>query len=98
MLLVFNLGYLLWRGLTRNRNIAAQSSVPRYLGIGIFILALAGISYLLWAYSFKLGIYFIILGSTLKTGMSAARKWAVGLGGLIYIGFAYIPLPTRLNL
>ena len=49
--------------------------------------------YLLWAYSFKLGIYLIILGATLRTDMRAIRKWAIGVGGLVYIGFAYIPLP-----
>jgi len=54
--------------------------------------------YLLWAYSFKLGIYFIILGSILKTGMSSTRKWAIAIGGFIYVGFAYIPLPTPTSL
>jgi hypothetical protein len=49
--------------------------------------------YLLWAYSFKLGIYFIILGVMFRTGMSSARKWAIGIAGFVYIGFAYMPLP-----
>ncbi len=52
------------------------------------------IRYLLWAYSFKLGIYFIILGTILRTEMSATRKWMIGIGVLVYIGFAYIPLPS----
>lgn len=51
------------------------------------------IRYLLWAYSFKLGIYFIILGAVFRTDMSPARKWLVGVGGFVYIGFAYMPLP-----
>lgn len=51
------------------------------------------IRYLLWAYSFKLGIYFIILGGTLRTKMSSTRKWVIGVSGLIYIAFAYMPLP-----
>ena len=51
------------------------------------------IRYLLWAYSFKLGIYFIILGAIFRTDMSSARKWLVGVGGFVYIGFAYMPLP-----
>ena len=51
------------------------------------------IRYLLWAYSFKLGIYFVILGAMFRTEMSATRKWVVGIGGFVYIGFAYIPLP-----
>lgn len=50
--------------------------------------------YLLWAYSFKLGIYFILLGAVLRTSMSAARKWTIAIGGLVYIGVAYIPLPA----
>jgi hypothetical protein len=49
--------------------------------------------YLLWAYSFKLGIYFIILGVMTRTAMSSARKWAIGIAGFVYIGFAYMPLP-----
>lgn len=49
--------------------------------------------YLLWAYSFKLGIYFVILGAIFRTEMSSARKWIVGVGGFVYIGFAYMPLP-----
>ena len=49
MLLIFNFGYAAWRMLTRNRTSASmrQSSVPSYLGIGIFILVLAGVSYLM---------------------------------------------------
>jgi len=51
------------------------------------------VRYLLWAYSFKLGIYFIILGAVLRTEISGTRKWTFVIGGLIYIAFAYIPLP-----
>ncbi len=50
--------------------------------------------YLLWAYSFKLGIYFIILGTMFRTEMSSARRWVIGIAGFVYIGFAYIPLPA----
>ena len=51
------------------------------------------IRYLLWAYSFKLGIYFIILGAIARTDMSSGRKWLIGIVGFVYIGFAYMPLP-----
>jgi hypothetical protein len=51
------------------------------------------VRYLLWAYSFKFGIYFIILGATFRTTMSVSRKWVIAIGGFIYIGFAYMPLP-----
>ncbi len=52
------------------------------------------VRYLLWAYSFKLGIYLIILGATLRTKMSSTGKWGIAIGGLVYIAFAYIPLPS----
>jgi len=45
----------------------------------------------LWAYSFKVGVYFIILGATLRTEMSSGRKWNIGISGLVYIVFALSP-------
>ena len=49
LLLVFDFGYAAWRALTRNRapSAAREFSPPSYLGIGIFILALAVASYLM---------------------------------------------------
>ena len=49
LLLIFNFGYAAWRWLTRNRpsSTASESSAPSYLGIGIFILSLALVTYLL---------------------------------------------------
>jgi glucan biosynthesis protein C len=48
MLLIFDFGYAAWRRLTRNRTSTSmsESSPPSYLGIGVFILALALVSYL----------------------------------------------------
>jgi len=48
MLLIFSFGYAAWRMLTKNRTSSSmsKSSPPSYLGIGIFILALALVSYL----------------------------------------------------
>ncbi len=48
MLLIFSFGYVAWRALTRNwtSSSMSRSSLPGYLGIGIFILALAAVSYL----------------------------------------------------
>jgi len=48
MLLIFSFGYAAWRRLTRNRTSSSmsESSLPSYLGIGIFTLALALVSYL----------------------------------------------------
>jgi hypothetical protein len=49
MLLIFDFGYAAWRRLTMNRTSSSMSkpSSPSYLGIGIFILVLALVSYLL---------------------------------------------------
>lgn len=48
MLLIFSFGYAAWRMLTRNRTASSmsESSLPSYLGIGIFILAFALVGYL----------------------------------------------------
>ncbi|MBU0490584.1 MAG: acyltransferase family protein [Chloroflexi bacterium] len=48
MLLIFSLGYAAWRMLTRNRasSSTSDSTPPSYLRMGIFILALALVSYL----------------------------------------------------
>ncbi|MFZ0547091.1 MAG: acyltransferase family protein [Candidatus Promineifilaceae bacterium] len=48
MLLIFSFGYVGWRMLTGNRPTLslAESSMPGYLGIGIFVLALAMVSFL----------------------------------------------------
>lgn len=56
------------------------------------------VRYLLWAYAFKLGIFFVVLGAISLTGMASRRKWVIGIGGLIYISFAYIPLPEPTSL
>jgi len=40
-----------------------------------------------------LGIYFIILGAIVRTDISSGRKGLIGIGGFVYIGFAYLPLP-----
>lgn len=50
--------------------------------------------YLLWAYSFKLGLLFLTVGALLWTAMKPARFWLFAVAGFVYIGFAYIPLPA----
>ena len=54
------------------------------------------IRYLLWAYSFKLGMLFIVLGALMRSRMNRGRSWLFAIGGLVYISFAYIPLPIYL--
>jgi len=47
LLLVFSFAYAAWRWLTRNRESSSvKESTPSYLGIGIFILGLAVVTYL----------------------------------------------------
>jgi len=50
--------------------------------------------YLIWAYSFKIGIFFIVIGACLWTAMKSVKFWLFTVVGLIYVGFAYMPLPT----
>lgn len=48
MLLLFSFGYTAWRMLTRHQSSdPRRASLPSYVGIGVFVLALAGTSYLL---------------------------------------------------
>jgi hypothetical protein len=56
------------------------------------------IRYLLWAYSFKLGIFFIIIGALLKTRISKKLLTLFILGGLAYIGLAYVTIPGPFSL
>lgn len=48
--------------------------------------------YLIWAYSFKLGIYFVVLGALLQNAVKKGAFAAYAIGGLVYIGFAYMPI------
>ena len=54
MLLIFDFGYAAWRMLTRNRRIEHKASPPGYVGVVVFVLALAVISYL-WRFVIPLG-------------------------------------------
>ena len=100
MLLVFNLGYVIWRGLTHNRKNASQnnSSAPSYLGIGIFILVLAGVNYL-WRMVIPLGVSVYqfptlaylpqYLGFFVVGIFASRRDWFRNLpGSLGVVGFA----------
>ena len=52
------------------------------------------IRYLLWAYSFKLGIFFALIGAALLASMDSRRLLLFIVGGLIYLALAYAPLPA----
>jgi hypothetical protein len=54
--------------------------------------------YLLWAYSFKLGVYFFILGTMIFSGQKRKDKLLFSVIGIVYIGFAYMELPFNSSL
>jgi hypothetical protein len=56
------------------------------------------VRYLLWAYSFKLGIFFVAIGVLLKTSIPATRFRLVVSGGIIYLLLAYVPVPGPYSL
>jgi hypothetical protein len=51
------------------------------------------IRYLLWAYSFKIGIFFIGIGTLLKVSLPTRRFRLLLGGGILYLLLAYVPLP-----
>lgn len=51
------------------------------------------IRYLVWAYSFKIGIFFIGIGALLKVSLPTVRFWLLVGGGIFYLLLAYVPLP-----
>ena len=54
--------------------------------------------YLLWAYSFKLGVYCFILGTMVYSGQERRDKLLFSVIGIVYIGFAYMELPFNSSL
>ena len=51
------------------------------------------IRYLVWAYSFKLGIFFVGIGVLLRTSIPATRFWLLVSGGILYLVLAYVSIP-----
>lgn len=56
------------------------------------------IRYLIWAYSFKLGIFFLGIGVLLRSSISGTRFYFILTGGIIYLLLAYIPMPGPYSL
>lgn len=56
------------------------------------------IRYLIWAFSFKLGIFFITIGVLLKTQITNRILYSFILGGIAYISLAYAPMPIHHSL
>jgi hypothetical protein len=51
------------------------------------------VRYLVWAYSFKLGIFFVAVGALLRASIPTSRFWLVVSGGFLYLLLAYVPVP-----
>jgi hypothetical protein len=65
----------------------SAASVPENVPI------LKVVRYLVWAYSYKLGIYFFVLGAMSYSRREKRDRLLFLLIGFIYIGFAYMDLP-----
>lgn len=51
------------------------------------------IKYVIWGYSFKLGVFFTLLGTLLYTPMMFRRFGLLTIGGIIYLLLAFAPIP-----
>ena len=51
------------------------------------------IKYIMWGYSFKLGVFFTLLGTFLLTSMMFRRFGLLTIGGIIYLLLAFAPIP-----
>lgn len=52
------------------------------------------VRYIVWGYSFKLGILLVTIGAFLKTTISALRATLYAIIGLLYLAFAFMPIPA----
>ena len=53
------------------------------------------IRYLVWAFSFKFGIYFFILGTLFYSNQNRKDRWVFIFIGLVYISVAYMDIPIN---
>jgi len=54
--------------------------------------------YLLWAFSFKFGIYFFVIGAMIRAGRPLAERIIFSSVGLCYISIAYMDWPFNSSL
>jgi hypothetical protein len=50
------------------------------------------IAYIIWVFSFKLGMLLVLIGGALKTGMESQRFWVFIIGGILYLILCYVPI------
>ena len=60
---------------------AARANVLGYL-----------ITYIIWIYSFKLGMLLALIGGALKAEMESRGVWLFIIGGALYLIFCYVPI------
>lgn len=53
------------------------------------------VRYIVWGYSFKLGIFLVVLGACANALMQTGRFWLLTIGGLVYLMVAFVPLPSN---
>jgi hypothetical protein len=51
------------------------------------------IRYVLWAYSFKIGVFLVGIGILLRASIPSRSFWAIVIGGILYLSLAYVPVP-----
>lgn len=51
------------------------------------------VRYIVWGYSFKFGIFLIAVGALLRTDIEGRRLALLIAGGLLYLAFAFMPIP-----
>lgn len=49
-------------------------------------------AYIVWSYSFKLGMFLTIIGCSLKAGMENHSIFLFIIGGILYLSLCYIPI------
>jgi hypothetical protein len=50
------------------------------------------ITYIIWSYSFKLGMLLVLIGGALRAGMELRGVWLFIAGGAVYLILCYIPI------
>jgi hypothetical protein len=56
------------------------------------------IRYVLWAYSFKLGMFFVGIGILLRASIPSSNFWTMLIGAILYLVLAYTPIPGPYSL
>ena len=56
------------------------------------------IRYILWAYSFKIGIFLVCIGVLVRASIPSKSFWGMLIGGVLYLALAYVPVPGPYSL